>query len=644
MSLPFDQSDVDYAGFDDTETMHSRSPYRRPRIRKSRGRGLRTRNGCVQCRKRHLKCDEVKPICGACARKDNTCEFASSGRHSTNVSVSNRAFSKATPKLPAEHISSPVENSEHASSTAQTDQVLFEPPEATIPAGPSSAVDTNPSPLVEFDQSTGDQINSTENPFAIPDNYLSPSNASSAAVRWFGLLANDAARDSSTVWTIQNSWANQSLSLDHCGSDDQAQLSSLQRATQVLDGPSIYGSHDLTHVGAPGASPLEEEQIWQSREPIDLLPAEATLFGHFVDRVSPWIDLFDPMARFSTLVAHLAKLQIHNAGLMNAILALAYRHLALNPRLNNHNAPNKEDSALQYYYQTLHYVQKAMRYSGYKRSLELLATTLIISAYEMLDNSTKDWERHLEGVFLIQRSQTIHGESGGLHSAVWWAWLCQDIWAAFREKRKTLTFWVPQKPLSVLSPYELATRSIYNTAKVISYAAEAATEAVIGRRAEEATRLRRMLGDWQEHLTIEFSPLPLGSRQQSSYFRPIWIHPPVFAVALQFFSVSNILLLAHEPSLGGMEQYLERQRVIKRCVENVCGIAVTLKDDPSSLMSSQAVYIAGKLTQDQYAREAILELLESSRERSGWPIRSLGEELQHFWEEHEPTKPQLSRT
>jgi hypothetical protein len=40
-----------------------------------------------------------------------------------------------------------------------------------------------------------------------------------------------------------------------------------------------------------------------------------------------------------------------------------------------------------------------------------------------------------------------------------------------------------------------------------------------------------------------------------------------------------------------MEQYLERQSVIKRCVENICGIAVQLKDDPSSLMSSQAVFI-----------------------------------------------------
>src|SRR5699024_7365163 len=135
-----------------------------------------------------------------------------------------------------------------------------------------------------------------------------------------------------------------------------------------------------------------------------------------------------------------------------------------------------------------------------------------------------------EGVFLIQRSQTIHGESGGLHSAVWWAWLCQDIWAAFREKRKTFTFWVPQKPLSALSPHELATRAIYITAKVLSYCADATTEENIQRQIHEASRLRTMLDDWRQHLTVEFSPLPLGPRQQSFCFRPIWIRPPAFGM------------------------------------------------------------------------------------------------------------------
>lgn len=219
---------------------------------------------------------------------------------------------------------------------------------------------------------------------------------------------------------------------------------------------------------------------------------------------------------------------------MNAILALAFRHLALNPWLDEDDVPNKEEAALQYYYQTLYYVQRAMQYPSYQKSLELLATTLIISAYEMLDNSTNDWERHLEGVFLIQRSQTIHGESGGLQSAVWWAWLCQDVWAAIREKRKTFTFWVPQKPLSALPPHELARRAIYITAKVVNFYAESTTEGNFQRRINEAIRLRNMLDDWRQHLTVEFSPLPLGLREEETCFRPIWIRPPAFGMDQTF--------------------------------------------------------------------------------------------------------------
>jgi hypothetical protein len=204
--------------------------------------------------------------------------------------------------------------------------------------------------------------------------------------------------------------------------------------------------------------------------------------------------------------------------------------------LDTGDVPNQE-AAIQYYYQTLHYVQRAMQQSSYMTSLELLATTLIISAYEMLDNSSNDWERHLKGVFLIQRSQVIHGESGGLQAAVWWAWLCQDVWAAFREKRKTLTFWTPQKPLSALSPHELASRAIYIMAKVVDYCAKDGlpTEESIKHRSDKAKRLQTMLDDWRNNLTLEFSPLPSARRETATYFDPVWIRPPPFGRSCEFY-------------------------------------------------------------------------------------------------------------
>jgi hypothetical protein len=308
---------------------------------------------------------------------------------------------------------------------------------------------------------------------------------------------------------------------------------------------------------------------------------------------------------------------MRNAGLLNAILALSCRHLSLNPNLAGDELPYREIS-LQYYYQTLHYVQKAMQYSSYKTSLELLATTLIISTYEMLSDSPTDWERHLEGVFLIQRSQVIQGESEGLKCAVWWAWLCQDVWAAFREKRRTLTFWTPKKSYESLAPYELASRSVYITAKVINYCSQeesSITRINIHARLDRANQLRDMLDEWRSHLTIEFYPLPAMPHDSSAVFRSIWIRTAAFGmfssllgthptklygyeyadlylgVAVQLHCAARILLSAHEPCIGGFDEYAQRQSTIKQCVEIICGIAMTQKDEASNLMSSQCLFI-----------------------------------------------------
>ena len=511
----------------------------------------------ITCRKRHLKCDEVKPICGPCIKKDKACEYPTSGRRSID-----RVGSDVAPVSTRDETTSPGQHNDSPSHDAIPDPVPYEPHVSEGLSWNCSDADVNPPLPAVLDHLPGSNLGVSQSPVAFQHAYLSPSNASFAAVRWFGLLASDAARDTPQLPAVPN--PHHDISVDHYGANILSQPRSLQYATQILDHTlDTDASQVQTGVPATASSPLEEELIWQSRESIELLPTEQALFEHFINEVSPWVrlvllwnmdgiliilqlDLFDPTCQFSTFVAHLAvslsskstdatqadRSQIHNAGLMNAILALAFRHLALNSRPDNQDMPNKGEAALQYYYQTLHYVQRAMRFSSYKTSLELLATALIISAYEMLDNSTNDWERHLEGVFLIQRSQTIHGESGGLHSAVWWAWLCQDIWAAFREKRKTLTFWVPQNPLSALLPHELAMRAIYITAKVISYCADDTTEESIPSRVEDANRLRIMLEDWRQHLTVEFSPLPLGAREQSTYFKPIWIRPAAFGIYL----------------------------------------------------------------------------------------------------------------
>lgn len=220
---------------------------------------------------------------------------------------------------------------------------------------------------------------------------------------------------------------------------------------------------------------------------------------------------------------------------MNAILALSGYHQSINENLSPDDQRTAQNTALQYYYQTLHYVQKAMQYSTYKNSLELMATTLIVSTYEMLRGSRRDWQQHLQGVFWILRSRQIEVEASSLESTTWWAWLRQDIWVAFRERRRTYSTWLPKKSCAELGSYELASRAIWILAQVVNFCAAADggndAEVPIAGRIGWAKALRKMLHEWGMHLTVEFSQLPATTRDESDVFKPRLIHPQCFGRA-----------------------------------------------------------------------------------------------------------------
>lgn len=348
-----------------------------------------------------------------------------------------------------------------------------------------------------------------------------------ATARWFQMLANDA--DFGTINTDgYNALQNQVPTSGPVSDVANIWNSSAERPTWALSNDVAWEVRRSSHQEASRQS-AADYTLWKSPNALTLQDNEQHLFEIFVTRISHWIDLFDPFRHFCTLVPRLA---MFNVGLLSAILALSVRYLSLNPSFANGNLHGRHD-ALRYYHESLHYVQNAMQYNSYLTSLELLATALIISAYEMLDGSRKDWERHLQGVFGIQRSQVIHGDTGGLRAAVWWAWLQQDVWAAFRDKRKTFTFWRPVRTFSEMNPWELAARSVFVMAKVVNYCSEIENlgeENNIQSRIDAADRLSSMLDDWERYLTIEFMPLPKRTSDLGNAFKARWIQPATFGM------------------------------------------------------------------------------------------------------------------
>lgn len=83
---------------------------------------------------------------------------------------------------------------------------------------------------------------------------------------------------------------------------------------------------------------------------------------------------------------------------------------------------------------------------------------------------------------------------------------------------------MPKKGYTELDSHELASRAVWIMAQVINFCAVDELEGRVGW--EKA--LRKMLDEWQRHLTVEFSALPTMGKYEGEVFKPHLIHPQCF--------------------------------------------------------------------------------------------------------------------
>jgi hypothetical protein len=372
--------------------------------------------------------------------------------------------------------------------------------------------------------------------------------------------------------------------------------------------PSRWFELLATDATRTGGEPIAmDTSSWISEYPIPLLDLENYLFRHFVYVVSKRLDFNSPEMHFTTTIPHMA---LRNLGLMSALLALSARQLSLrgiqkesltNISIEKDGVPSDEDHiidrnlAAKYYTKSLHYLNQAMQSPSYSRSSESIATAILISTYEMLDGWNQNWERHIKGLFWIQRFQENDGETGGLRSAVWWTWLQQDIWIAMRERRRVYNDWSPKKPIFTLTAPELATRASYLLSLCVNYASEEERREDSVRRATRGNELLHLLQEWRERLPPEYHPLPSVSNDQ--IFPSIWVNPASCAAALQIQSLALILVVLNHPSPSTFSDFGGVQHILAVSVSIICGIArsVNADDDGANMISLNCLF-GGKLS------------------------------------------------
>lgn len=281
-----------------------------------------------------------------------------------------------------------------ASTASTTTEVLDQQTEQCLTGtADESAATTTDAPATSMDHPSNHDVDwavenlSSIGNFSIPSlepttlNTTSPASTASgnfysaevAPLRWLDLLT----RDSTTFDNDQSgSWY---LGLEH------HHHSTGQGSTTALT-ELISGEPPETHSGQLGFFDIEG--------PLELSASESILLRYFVDHISTWIDLTDRDALFANYVPIMA---LKNRGLMLAILALSSRHQSL-LITSEHLVRVDRTVAVQYYNETLRYLQIAMEIPEYLKSEELLATVLLISTYEMIDGFESGWDRHLKGI------------------------------------------------------------------------------------------------------------------------------------------------------------------------------------------------------------------------------------------------------
>ncbi|RVX69130.1 hypothetical protein B0A52_06843 [Exophiala mesophila] len=664
----------------------------RTRERKPRGRGLRTRTGCITCRKRHLKCNEEKPICGPCVRSNQTCVYADPTAPKPSPSISSSTsnvtsrLSSALEVLPSSVNPQSPTSSSRRGSVASFDLALrppwgllrswnddaynslartnsWERPGSHTPAPSATSHPLTIQPKVETD-AYGQSMNfvpwvTAPEPSALSSplqyNALMPHQLPMHNIMAANTAYSDTSSDDLPMTTrlpdsgpareaviakwfgIPKSEHESELANSTLPRPDRPPLADtlhphLQAGAGSGTTYTVFHSADagLTNTSHQSARALGKSTAppWRSVEPLKLKRHEVDLFNYFVKHFTSRLDLFNPQHMFSNQVPHLA---MHNVGILNAILAISLCHKSgsLSKTSTEQRTPKE---AYHYYHETLQYLQTAMQYESYHSSDEVYATCLIIASYEMLNGSRLDWDRHLQGFKYLQESQGINGESTGLKQAVWWIWLRQDMWAALREKRKPFSNWRPTKGYDQLTPHEMAQRSVSLMARVVSYCSQEEIDkghSDIVARAAKGDSLLRALDDWHRHLPMQFNPLP-SNEEPGSVFRRIWYHPPAFGPAIQIVCAARILLLRHRPCVSGYDDLVQQQA--QQAIVQRC--AETICGVGSVLVDDDSVPASsqsGLCIQAPRERSEIVRLLKQHRHTLGWPVKPLSDDLQMIW-------------
>ncbi|CEJ83838.1 hypothetical protein VHEMI03276 [[Torrubiella] hemipterigena] len=547
---------------------------------------------CLQCKEKHVKCDEQRPKCHRCVVKNLACDRPTKKTvfrldATANKFSNSQEWVNSQPKKFRFHASTPVDDES---------SVEFEQPT----------------------QSTKRKRNTNEDAEAFDP-------------------------------TIGGS----SAGTDHASPSNPPLMSTAERTVmpsiQYLTNPDPYFSNFSVHSDARGLPPskiigIHTPPLVEPAEEYRIFPLqdvqEACLLRYFVDEVSRWFDLCDANRHFQLVVPLRARRHPH---LLNAIFAVSARHLSRLPKYRTPEGIMYHGQLLKNLTQNdaLSYMLKCMPALHQFHNTEdddfrdsVAATAVILRQLEEIDDD-EDYSQEQDGpgifdgkrlnflsiINTVLKDSDLQAMFGhrSLTQAAYWMALRQEIYHSFTRR---------EPPQLNLAPEHWQTASKVN--KTVMHTVQVAKWHWGGGSSEEWQRLMQRQIYIEEEILADHRPVlhRPADKAKGEIFPTIWYSSQFEVTAVQQAIMARSILVAENPHLKAQpvsrKSWRDVENEVRMLMLDLCGIALCHSEwAPALVNAGIGMQVYGEFFTDHYERAALRGVAERYADARAWPVQKL---------------------
>lgn len=638
----------------------------------------RTRTGCLNCRRKKRKCDEGRPACGTCYRRNEHCEWGLKitfraenaqgldGRHPSMRKMARkrpprefeilditseviRDYNAPSPLLESDEDEGEGKeriNGHNQGTTArpngQPSRIAHHPDGFLANHTPSTTGNRSPASQRQTESAVANLLYLRQG-----GQMQSPVEVDPALQVAMDPIAMDMITDYSYMEQMQ-AFTPEGTSEDGIflpGSAYHELHSTLRNrliqetrsnaptrsTTPRFEADSLHDTSTTIDDDADETIPLPDYQTSAHTQlPLLSESEEYALWKNYFDEIAPWLDKFDKDRQFQHILPTMTK---NHDYLRYSMLALSARQLEL-------KETTPTDRSLALYQEAIHLLLPDLP----TRSTAVIATCVILCVLEMLSCSPKAWQRHLDGCASLMEAVGINGFVGGIEGALFWCFARMDVCGGLISSVKTLipiSHWASKRTIeadvelfrSTKEFEQWANYAVYLIAHVLDLLAMPSEMIQAPTRNDPKFRARwlklwKYICDWHHRRPAPFIPTMTIPSSDSSPFPTILFSNPAAISGNQLHHTASILMLQNQPPAVRLAS---KPRSILWHARQVCGISISNDHHGAWTNGIQPLWIAGRCMSHPSEHKAILELLGRIERESGWSTRWRADDLKEFW-------------